>query len=58
MKKSTIQFTIELDDKNVPEKIFWEATDKPDGVISSTKAIGLSIWDPDQQNTLRIDLWT
>ncbi len=58
MKTSTIQFTIELDDKNVPEKIFWEATDKPEGGISETKAIGLSIWDPLQQNTLRIDLWT
>ena len=58
MKKSTIHFTIELDEKNVPEKISWNADDKPDGMETETKAIGLSIWDPNQQNTLRIDLWT
>lgn len=58
MKKSTIQFTVELDDKNIPEKISWEATDKPEPGPSETKAIGVSIWDPNQENTLRIDLWT
>ena len=58
MKTSTIQFTIELDDKNFPEKILWNATDKHEAGASPTKAIGLSIWDPEQQNTLRIDLWT
>lgn len=58
MKKSNIQFSIELDDKNVPEKISWNADDKPDGQDSETRAISLSIWDPQQQNTLRIDLWT
>jgi gliding motility-associated protein GldC len=58
MKTSTIQFTIELDEKNIPEKISWEATDKPDAGPSETKAIGVSIWDPGQENTLRIDLWT
>jgi gliding motility-associated protein GldC len=58
MKTSTIQLTIELDDKNVPEKILWDATDKPEKEPSETKAIGISIWDPAQQNTLRIDLWT
>jgi gliding motility-associated protein GldC len=58
MKKSTIQLTIELDDKNVPEKIMWDASDKPDPGASESKAIGLAIWDAEQQNTLRIDLWT
>jgi gliding motility-associated protein GldC len=57
MKRSTIQLTIELDDKNIPEKILWDATDKPDPGPSETKAIGLSIWDPLDLNTLRIDLW-
>ena len=58
MKKSTIQLVIELDDKNIPERITWDATDKPEEGPSETKAIGLSIWDPSQQNTLRVDLWT
>ena len=58
MKKSEIKFTIDLDDHNVPEKIFWEATDNPSGKMEETKAIAISIFDPYQQNTLRIDLWS
>jgi gliding motility-associated protein GldC len=58
MKKSTINFTIELDDHNIPEKIFWDATDKPDAGQSETKSISVSLWDHTQKNTLRIDLWS
>jgi gliding motility-associated protein GldC len=58
MKKSVINFTVHLDDKNVPEKIFWEATDNPDPNMSETKSISLALWDERQKNTLRIDLWT
>lgn len=57
MKKSTINFTIELDQNNVPEKILWEATDKPDPGLSETKSISIALWDHTQKNTLRIDLW-
>jgi gliding motility-associated protein GldC len=57
MKKSTINLTIELDEQNIPEKILWDATDKPGNVPSETKAIGLSIWDNDAKETLRIDLY-
>jgi len=58
MKKSEINFTIELDENHIPEKIFWNATDKPDDVPSETKSISISLWDHDQQNTMRIDLWS
>ncbi len=58
MKKSTINFTIDLDKNNFPDKIVWEATDKPDPELSETKAISLALWDHTQKNTLRIDLWT
>ena len=58
MKKSTIQFSIDLDQNNVPEKILWDATDKPDPGMTEAKSISLSLWDHTQQNTLRIDLWT
>jgi gliding motility-associated protein GldC len=58
MKKSTISFTVELDAQNVPERISWDATDKPDPGLSQTKAISVALWDHTQQNTLRIDLWT
>lgn len=58
MKNSSIQFNIQLDDNNVPEKIEWDANDKPEGGLTKTKAISISVWDDDQKNTLRIDLWT
>ena len=58
MKKSTINFSIELDNQNVPEKIMWDATEKPDPGLSETKAISIALWDQTQKNTLRIDLWT
>ena len=58
MKKSTIQFHVHLDDDNIPERIEWDATDKPDSGFSDTKAIGIALWDHAQKNTMRIDLWT
>ncbi len=58
MKKSNINFTVELDQNNIPEKIHWDATEKPDPGLSETKAISVALWDHTQKNTLRIDLWT
>ncbi len=58
MKKSRIQFEVELDDKNIPEKIFWDATDKEDDGLNETKSITISLWDHFNKNTMRIDLWT
>jgi gliding motility-associated protein GldC len=58
MKKSTIQFSVELDQNNVPERILWDATDKPEDTASETKSISVSLWDSQQKNTMRIDLWT
>lgn len=58
MKKSTINFTVELDENNIPDRILWDATDKPDPGESVTKAISVALWDHSQKNTLRIDLWS
>ena len=59
MKKSEIQFTITLDEDNVPERIEWRATDKPNpDEIEETKSLSVSLWDHNQKNTLRIDLWS
>ena len=58
MKKSHINFTVELDDKNIPEKITWTASDKPDGEMEETKSMSISLWDHLQKNTMRIDLWS
>jgi gliding motility-associated protein GldC len=58
VKKSKINFTIELDDDNIPNKIYWQATDQPGNEPSETKSLAISLWDHQQANTLRIDLWT
>lgn len=57
-KKKEISITVELDDNNVPEKIDWNATDKEGEGIANCKAMFLSMWDPQRQDTLRLDLWT
>jgi gliding motility-associated protein GldC len=55
--KSEIKFQVELDQNRVPENIVWTAQDG--GVeLQETKAIMLSVWDNNNQETLRIDLWT
>ena len=58
MKKSDIQFQIELDADNIPERITWEASEKPEGVANETKAISVSLWDETTSNAMRMDLWT
>jgi gliding motility-associated protein GldC len=57
VKKSEINFTVELDQENVPEKILWQASDQPGDHPEETKSIAISLWDHKQKNTLRIDLW-
>ncbi len=57
MKNSEINFKIELDEKTVPEKLFWHATDGPSDKFEETKAISISVWDHTQFNTMRMDLW-
>ena len=56
--KKEISITVELDDNNIPEQIDWNATDKEGEGISNCKAMFLSMWDPERQDTLRLDLWT
>jgi len=58
MKKSEIKFQVELDDQNIPEKIYWDADEKESAGLSETKSISLSLWDHKNQNTMRIDLWS
>lgn len=54
--KSDIRISVHLDENRVPERIDWEAEDG--GVKSTSKAILLSVWDEQEANTLRVDLWT
>ncbi|MFT4678069.1 MAG: gliding motility-associated protein GldC [Flavobacteriales bacterium] len=58
MSKEDSQITIKVstDDNNVPEHITWHASDR-DKEPSEARAVFLSVWDPNERNTLRIDLW-
>lgn len=51
-----IKITVSLDDKNMPEKITWDATDNPKPKVC--KAMLLSLFDDENRDTLKIDLWT
>jgi gliding motility-associated protein GldC len=55
MRKAQINFTITLDENNLPETIEWAASDSGEG--GKCKAIMLAMWDEKEQSTLRIDLW-
>lgn len=57
-KKSEINFNIALDENHVPEKIEWNASDTGETELKEAKALMMSLWDPKENNTLRIDLWT
>lgn len=56
MKTSEIIFSVTLDENNLPEKIDWKATDANEQ--SSSKSVMIALWDANENNTLRIDLWT
>ncbi|MFY0715039.1 gliding motility protein GldC [Seonamhaeicola sp. NFXS20] len=54
---SKIELNVELDENRVPEKLFWSAEDG--GITNQeSKAMMLSVWDSEAQESLRIDLWT
>jgi len=54
---SDIILRVTLDANKVPEKIHWDATDN-NVIGKEAKAMMLSVWDPTEDNTLRVDLWT
>lgn len=56
-KTSNINIKVTLDENRVPEELSWSAEDG--GVENEeAKAMLLSMWDANQKETLRIDLWT
>jgi gliding motility-associated protein GldC len=57
-KLSQIKFTVELDDKKMPEKIEWEATDAGFDGKKTCSTLMISLWDKEEKSTLAIDLWT
>lgn len=57
-RTSEIKISIELNDKNLPQKIAWEATDAGFDGSKPANTLMLSLWDKDEKVTLGIDLWT
>jgi gliding motility-associated protein GldC len=58
MKKSDIVISVELDERNHPEKIYWQAEGSGIQGKNPCKSIMLSVFDKADSGTLRIDLWT
>jgi gliding motility-associated protein GldC len=57
-RTSEIKFTIQLDDKNLPKKIEWEATDAGFEGKKVCSSMMISLWDREEKVTMGIDLWT
>lgn len=59
VKQSSIQIDIGLNEDKVPIHMQWAATDNPDaGGPRPCKAMMLAMFDSENRDTLRIDLWT
>lgn len=57
-RTSQIRITVNLDDKNVPTGIDWDADDRPDGNQPvACKAMLLSLFERETLDTMKIDLW-
>jgi gliding motility-associated protein GldC len=57
VKTSKIEVQVGLNENQVPVKMNWSATDG-NVSIQETKALLFSVWDPNENQTLKIDLWT
>ncbi|MEE9362959.1 MAG: gliding motility protein GldC [Cellulophaga sp.] len=54
---SEIKLKVTLDENRIPEQIIWSAEDG--GVENEeAKAMLLSVWDAEKQETLYVPLWT
>ncbi len=57
LHQSEIVLQVSLDENKVPEKLRWSAQDG--GVDNAeAKAMLLSVWDAQNKESLKIDLWT
>lgn len=55
--KKEIKFTVTLDENNVPEQLHWNSSENENDK-EEIKALMISLWDPKENVTKRIDLWT
>ncbi len=57
-KEAEIKFLVKLDEKNVPDEIFWSASDADFEGFMPCDSLMISMWDKREKNTMSIDLWT
>jgi len=57
VKQSTINIEVGLNSNNLPLDIRWDSTDGGMGK-QQARALMLSLWNPNENNTMKIDLWT
>lgn len=57
IKTSEIKINVGMNENNVPMRMLWSASD---GQVENqeAKAMLLSMWEPKDKTTLKIDLWT
>lgn len=57
VKTSEIHLKIGVNENNLPVRMMWSAEDG-DVKDQEASAVLLSLWDPKEKNTMKIDLWT
>ena len=57
-KEANIRLRVRRDDEDNIETIDWRASDAPVDGKQRANAMILALWDPEERNSLRIDLWT
>ncbi|MFB6305446.1 MAG: gliding motility protein GldC [Flavobacteriales bacterium] len=55
-KTSEINFKVKLDENHIPLDVEWDTSDDQGGGVC--KIAFLTLWDRNEENTMRIDLWT
>jgi gliding motility-associated protein GldC len=58
VKTSEIKIKVGLDGNNIPVDLKWMATDSEHQNLNDCKSVNISIWDPVDNNSLGINLWT
>ncbi len=58
MKAAEINFQIERDENNVPQKIYWKADESPYPDFEETKGIFVAMWDDYHKSPMTLPLWT
>lgn len=57
-KTKEISIRVGLDENNVPVNMKWKSDDDKQVKWKESKAMLLSLFEPDTMDTLKIDLWT